>query len=272
MIHSQMPAEVYHASPAVSSTPLVAMAKTPKHFLHAWKGPKKVETAAQKRGTFFHDLLLEQNIANYVARPLKEDGELVRSNSKEYLAFLEANPGKKPIHPDDFNEMYSALTAFAENKKAMALMGNAKIEHSIFATDPETGIEIKARPDIWANGILADLKSTKNIPFFDKTLFRSLYDVRLIHYAKCIEFATGEKITNFYFIPFEQNEPFQSQIVQLTDEQVYEAEKQWRNYMNVLSVCLKTGMWPGYTEDIRYAVKPMYLSPEEISFDEEEIA
>jgi hypothetical protein len=267
-IDASMPMPLYHKHPAISSSQLIEMDVSPRHFYHFWKNPQTESSESQKRGTLFHDLLLEQSVEKYVARPLNEKGELVRSNSKEYATFLEANPGKVAIHPNDFNEMYSALTAFAENEKAMAMLKDTKIEHSIFCKDPETGVEIKARPDIWGNGFVADLKSTANILKFDNQIFTLSYDVRLVHYAKCIEYATGEKVNRLFFIAFESNAPFQSQIVELTIEQIADAETKWRSLMNRLSVCLKTNSWPGFTEEIRFAKKPKFIANEEISFEE----
>lgn len=262
-------ADEYHSDRThLASSSLVMIAKSPKHFKYELDSPPAKPTPAQETGTLIHSLLLEQDIDTYVPRPLKENGELVRSNTKEYAAFLEANPGKSPIHPNEYNQLYTMLTAFAENKRAMQMLRGAAIEQSVFTADPETGLLVKGRPDIWGKGYLADLKSTSNMERFENQIFGMLYDVRLMHYAKCIEFETGERIREFYFISYEQKAPFDSQIFQLSPGDVSMAEDKWRIFLNQVAVCTKENSWPGYSDMIRVARRPKYLEDESISFEE----
>jgi hypothetical protein len=268
-VYKDLPMADYHsAKDFVSSTELVEMDVSPRHFFHFWKKHKSESTEAQTRGTLFHDLLLEQSIEKYVARPLNEKGEMIRSNTKEYAAFLAANPGKTPIHPNDHQELYAALTAFCDNKKAMQILNKSKVEHSIFASDPETGIKLRARPDMFGDGFIADLKTTSNIRKFDQHVFTLGYDVRIIHYAKCLEFATGQKTKDFLFIAFESSAPFGSMVFRLDPEAVAYAENKWRTLINKLSVCMKTNSWPGFEEDILIAKRPKFLTDVDQSFEE----
>lgn len=268
-IFKSMPASDYHARrDFIGSSSLVEMAKSPRHFFHSWKGPAIEPTAAMQKGELIHSLLLEQDISRFVRRPLNEKGELIRSNSKEYGAFLQANIGKTPVHPDDFDPMYEMLTAFCENERAMAMMNGAEIEASIFAKDPETGIMLKARPDIWGDGYLVDLKSTSDIQKFNDQVFRMKYDVRLAHYARAIEAAGGKKIKNIFFIAYESSAPFCSKVFQLKTADIREADDQWLALANQVAVCEREGEWPGYSDEIQIAERPPFLSVDSISFDE----
>lgn len=268
-VHSDISAAEYHANQDfIGSSTLTHIDESPRHFYHAWKGPAKEPTAAMQKGTLIHSLLLEQDISQYVPRPVNEKGDLVRSNSKEYAEFLAANPGKTPIHPDDYNPMYEMLTAFCENKRAMTMMEGARIEQSVFTKDPETGIQIKARPDIWGPGYLVDLKSTSNMRRFEHQIFEAMYDVRLVHYAKCIEFATGEKIDQFFFVAYESNAPYCSKIFRLKSADVERAEGKWRMFMNQVSVGMKTGKWPAYPDEIQMVTRPRFFEDETVSFEE----
>lgn len=268
-VFKDMSAAEYHASlEFIGSSSLTQMDQSPRHFLNAWTGPKDEPTEAMTRGTLIHSLLLEQDISHYVARPLDEKGNLVRSNTKEYKEFLDANPGKTAVHPDIFNPMYEMLTAFTENARAMAMMKDAKIEHSVFAKDPETGLQIKARPDIWGLGYLVDLKSTAQMKRFEHQIFQSMYDVRLVHYAKSIEFATGEKIEQFFFVAYESKAPFCSKVFKLKIADVALAEAKWRSLMNQVSVCKKSNQWPGYSDEVKMVTRPRFFEEENISFEE----
>ncbi|WP_413581112.1 PD-(D/E)XK nuclease-like domain-containing protein [Bdellovibrio sp. HCB288] len=266
-IFENMPAEEYHALDAIGSSSLINMLISPAHFHAAWKGPKEEPTSAMIRGNLIHSLLLEQDIGGFVARPLDAKGNLVRSNSAEYKAFLEANPGKKPVDPEDFDNMYEMLTAFAKNTRAMAMLDHARIETSIVALCPITGLHVKARPDAWGHGYLDDLKSTSQMARFENQLFQMSYDVRLAHYAYVIELATGEKVDDFFFTPFETSRPFGSRVFQLSASDVKDAKRRHLTILNEIAVCLKDNSWPCYSDEIITATKPRWMIEEEITFD-----
>lgn len=266
-IKPDMPAAEYHAlADFIGSSSLMAMDKSPKHFHHAWTKPTE-PTAAMTKGTLIHSLLLEQDISHYVPRPLNEKGDLVRSNSKEYQAFLDANPGKTPIHPDDYEPMYEMLTAFCDNKRAMDILKDSRIEHSVFAQDPETGLLLKARPDIWGSSFLADLKSTANIARFERQIFQEMYDVRLAHYAKTIEYATGESLEEFFFIVYESSAPYCSKIFRMKRADMDAAKEKWRMLINQVSVCMKNNAFPGFDDSIQLVERPKFLEAEALTFE-----
>lgn len=268
-LYPVLAAEEYHKEREfIGSSTLITMDESPKHFQHAWKGPAKDPSAAMIKGTMLHSLLLEQDIANYIGRPLTEKGSLVASNTTQYKEFLAANPGKIPVHPDDISEMETMLNAFCENKRAMAMLKDAKIEHSVFTKDPSTGILMKARPDIWLPGGIIDLKSTTDIRKFENQIFRDMYDVRLVHYGKALEFQTGEKIKEYYFIAYGQSAPYCSKIFKLRPSDIEKAESKWRILMNQVSVCMKGDIWPGYDDAIQLVTRPRYFEEETITFDE----
>lgn len=267
-VHPTMPADTYHEQRKfIGSSSLAKMDLSPRHFYQAWTIPSG-PTAAMFKGNLIHSLLLEQDIERFVRRPLNEKGDLVRSNSKEYAAFLAENPGKEPVHPDDFDPMYDMLTSFCDNERAMAMMNKSRIEHSVFAQDPESGLLLKARPDIWGSGFISDLKSTSNMRGFNRQIFALMYDVKLAHYAKVIEYATGEVIDQVYYIAHESNAPYCSQIFTLSKDDFKAAKEKWRILLNQISVCSKTGNWPGYSDEIHIAEKPKYFEEMAISFEE----
>lgn len=254
----------------IGSSSLKYMALSPKHFFQAWTAPEsEVTSEAMKIGNLLHDLLLEQNVDKYCARPLNEKGELVRSNSKEYAAFLALNPDKTPIHPDLHGNLYNALTAFTENKVAMKMLAGAKIEHSIYATDHESGVKIKARPDIWGPNYLVDLKSTGTLDdSFTRTIFNLQYDFQLAHYAETIKAATGEDIKEFYVIGFERQAPFASRVYRIPREYIEQAKITRRFYLNEIALCIRENAWPSYEQTIIDVVRPKFLEPSTITFDE----
>lgn len=251
----------------VSSSPLVHMAKSPKHFFQAWQTPTE-STTSMDRGTFMHKLILEQDISKYVARPLNEKGDLVRSNSKEYALFLAANEGKTPIHPDLFNEAMAILNAVCENKTFMKLHAISEVEMSIYGKHAETGLPIKARADMLARdfSFILDVKSTSDIARFEKQIFALCYDVRLAHYASVIKAATNSDVRNRYFLAIEDKAPFGSKLFKLSPGAVEASEIKHSAWMNEIAACKADNKWPGFSEGVIEVERPAYLPVEEIDF------
>lgn len=257
-------AEAYHSKREyVSSSPLPEMAKSPLHFLKSWTAPME-PTAPMDRGTFFHKLLLEQDIMKYVARPLKEDGSLVRSNSKEYAAFLAQNQGKTPIDPDLFGEAMAVLGSACANGAYTKAFDSSLKECSFYGRHEETGLYIKARIDLLAKdfSFIADAKSTANISRFDQQIFTLGYDVRLVHYAETVKAATGHSIpdSEFYFFPIESSDPYGMKTYRLSTTDVRAARDQWLRWMHEIAICRREDRWPGYSDSIVEAIRPRFAA------------
>lgn len=265
------PSESYHSKrDYISSSPLPEMAKSPLHFYEAWTGKPKAATDAMDRGNFIHQIVLEQDIAKYAPRPLNEKGELVRSNSKEYAAFLAANPGKTPIHPDLYGEALDILKSVCANRTFLKAFEASDKEVSFYAKHAETGLFLKARPDMIAKdySFILDVKSTSDIMKFERQMFSMAYDVRLIHYVETIKALTGNVIPEVYFFAVESKAPYGARLFRLRSDAIEAATIQWTRWLNEISACMEDGVWPGFSEEIVDISRPKYLEVEqEISFE-----
>lgn len=261
-------AETYHAQKTyVSSSPLRKMRKSPAHFYDSWQGKAEDVTHEMEKGTAIHSLLLEQDIWRYVRRPVKDDGSLIRSNSKEYKDWeSRLDPSQVPVAPEFFDNFEAMLDAFVANKKAMEMLDKAKVEQSVYAQCPRTGLYMKARPDIWGSGFIADLKSTSNMDSFEQNIFRNGYDLQAAHYVETIKACTGEEIEEVYFIAYEQASPFGSKIFKLPVSELNRAKGQHYLWMSEVSACMKDNHWPSYSDEIKEVYRPAYMSDDEVSF------
>jgi PDDEXK-like uncharacterized protein DUF3799 len=291
------PEEQYHSAAGyVSSSPLPELDKSPAHFLEKWNNGVEA-TPAMDRGTFIHKILLEQDIAKYVARPVKDDGSLVRSNSKEYAAFLEANVGKKPIDAKIFEGAFDVLNSACQNSKYVAAFNECEAEVSFYAIDELTGLSMKARVDQcpkWlikaietgdfsefqsrkdSEGLyLSDVKSTADIFRFNDQIFKSFYHVRLVHYTEVVK-AVAKQIGGFdigdiddlRFMAIESKRPFATRNFKLKPADVADARIKWRQWMNTIAACKADNEFPSLSDGWIAAEKPRFLEDtEEVSFN-----
>lgn len=283
------PAEAYHSTAGyISSSPLPELEESPAHFFEKWQNGVE-PTPAMDNGNFLHSLLLEQAIEKFVARPVKEDGSLVRSNSKEYAAFLADNEGKTPIAPDLYNQAFEVLNAACLNKNYVKSYDECVAEVSFYSVDQETGLPLKARTDLIPKELvkaihdknttaleamkltgglyLHDLKSTANIRGFEKQIFTMGYDVRLVHYWETIRaYVKGELkfdiggVQELKFTAIESSAPYGSKNYRLSSRQIDRAFIKWRTYINTISACLIDGNFPSYSDEWVEATEPAFIS------------
>lgn len=260
----------YHSkNDYISSSPLVEIDKSPLHFFQATYGEGKEATDAMDKGTFIHKIILEQDIAKYVPRPLNEKGELVRSNSKEYTAFLAANEGKTAIHPDLFNEANAVLTAAIQHERFMDLFSQSKPEVSFYGQHKKTGLAMKARTDLIANdySFIVDVKSTSDMSRFEKQIFNLNYDIRLIHYLETISASVGQDVDDIYFFAIESSRPFGCKLFKLDEKSIVWAREKWDEWLSEIKVCRLDNSYPGYSQEVTVVSRPPYLRSGGVSFD-----
>jgi exodeoxyribonuclease VIII len=256
------PDTIYHSAfDFIGSSSLQAMQESPMHFLHAWTTPTE-PTDPMERGTFIHRVTLEQDIADYVKRPVKEDGSLVRSNSKEYAEFMAKNEGKRFIPADLYDAAGPILNSVVNHRNFMDLFDVSDPEVSYYAKHPVTGQKIKARIDLLAKdrSFILDVKSTKDLSKFERQIFFENYDTRLIHYAEVIRSLEDVEINTFYFLGIESKAPFGCKLYRLSPFAVNHARDQWEQWMNVIAACVEDENFPGYSEEIFEVERPKFMS------------
>jgi hypothetical protein len=142
--------EEYHADPAIGSSGIKALLKSPLDFWYnSWMNPEKPEkksSPAMKLGTAYHTLILEPDKFSYEiidgTKTTSKDGCLAEAEHTSLKA-MQAMLNSKPYHAALFKGGYS--------------------EVSIFWTDKETGIPCKCRFDYWKPHFVTDLKTTTSI-------------------------------------------------------------------------------------------------------------
>lgn len=160
--------------------------------------------------------------------------------------------GVTVLSPDDMARVNCIAAAVRGNDTASQLL-NAATDHelSIIATDPETGLILKARLDLWCGdyGILPDLKTCRSSdPKRFKYQARDLaYEVQLAFYRHVGRLA-GLPIDIPTIIAVENTKPFPVTVFEPSDEYMVEGEKRMKAALLRFAECKSSGRWPGYTD------------------------
>lgn len=198
---------------------------------------------------------------------LASNGALSTKAGKEFDA-LHRSEGRLPMKSPLYRATKSATEAVLAHPEARLWLeqeGNA--EASMFATDPETGVEVRARFDWLAAGVV-DLKSTSKAggatyAGFQKAVANFGYDVQEEHYCDVHEFAVGARPEVFTFIVVELEPPYAVGVYQLTEEWRRMGRAKAREARRRFAECTSSGVWPsGIPEEVQMLEPPRWAVSE----------
>jgi len=170
-VYFVMPADEYHTDPALGSSDIRALIKSPrKYWLRSPLNPHRVryedgDTKATMVGSALHDrLLLGEDIFNkhYLRRP--DDRPGASSGDKSTLtktAKAALKPGQELLHADDWTLVEDTARIITRHPDLREVFRDAHYEVSIFWVR-EDGIRCKARLDILKPRGIGDLKTLAN--------------------------------------------------------------------------------------------------------------
>jgi len=263
-----VPLSVYHsagitAGYSVSSSGTRTLwRKSPKHFYAKWPyNPnfdpevEAEESAAFTIGRAAHHLYLgEDDFAlQFIERPEKlntKDGYVAWNGHRlEAVAFLKQQKlaGRTVLTPNDIKIIRGMARSLADEPLAIDLLQGA-VEQTLIAKDPETGIWLKARPDVipTSDGTFADLKTTVSVLDVDlkMTLRKYLYNMQG---ALIWEVCDLLKLPfdGFVLVFIEKKSPYCTRVVELTDDDLSRGRMQNRAMIRQLAKCIESKSWPG---------------------------
>lgn len=254
---------IYHGVPfaeyleweAASKSKLFAMRRTPRHST-----VQQPPTDAMDFGSLVHTLLLEpENFeALYAVGP-----DVDTRASKEWKAWAVCQSAPNLLKP---GEMKAALAAeaVALSKPAVAALLDAEgdAEVSFVWNCPETGVLCKGRADKWLPGesIALDVKTTTDASTdaFRRTVLNFGYHYQAAHYLHGM-IACGLRPRRFIHLVIESKAPFECKLYELDEAWLEVARLELPAMLRLYDECTRSGIWPGYDEEIEPLDAPEWL-------------
>ncbi len=233
---------------AVSNSFLSRFALSPAHAKAFAEGEQKA-SEAMLLGSAFHSKVLEpfDFDGHYVVEPVVN--KRTKAGKEELAKFAEDNQGKDVISPD---------TATLVDRMAQAV--NAHSLASKYLTGGETeltivweceGVLCKGRIDHKLDGIVTDLKSTRNASSiaFRSAVFNYLYHHQAAMYLDGIKVLTGEDCS-FVFVAGEKTEPFGVSVHELGQDVIELGREEYLRNLGTYKECKVFDNWPCYPETL----------------------
>lgn len=250
-----MPEAEYHADPALSSTGAKLLLKSPLAFDWNRTHPKAHKPEFDL-GSASHSMVLGVGYDVVVLDFPDFRTKLAQQARDEAYA-----EGKIPVLKKTYAEVFLITEAVLAHPKGRELLEQKAraSEVSVFATDPEFGIQLRARFD----GLAArpfDLKTTgtsADADTFSRTIFSFGYDVSRAHYLHTLELVTGER-REMAFLVVETNGPYDVGVHYLDPEYAEIGEGKARRARQLFAECMASGKWPGHSPEATRVKPPMY--------------
>lgn len=262
-IERGMPAEAYHAHPALSASKLKAMRKSPAHCRYQLDHPKTTEAMAL--GAMVHTILLEPLTFSdrYFVMP-KCDRRTKEGKQRHEEATREAC-GKTVVEQADLDTASMMARAVADHASFPALLRNfGHNELSVFWRDDDTGLECKMRADrlVEVPGfglVCVDLKTTTDASpeGFARAVNKFGYHIQAAFYLEGLARA-GMSCERFVIIAVESDAPHCVAAYALDDDAMEQGRREVERLKRVYAECLRTGVWPAYSDRIESLSLPKW--------------
>ncbi|HOW94055.1 MAG TPA: PD-(D/E)XK nuclease-like domain-containing protein [Mycolicibacterium fallax] len=279
-VHLGVPDHEYHADIAALSSSgarLLLPPSAPELFRHKLDAERKPKREFDF-GQIAHRLLLGDGARFEVLHPevvaLKADGS-VAANPRATAGWKQAeqdarDAGRVPVHADDFARAEAMVSAVRRHPDAGPLFADGVAELSLFATDPETGVRLRARPD-WTIGyhgtptLFVDFKTTvcAEPNEFARKGSGFGYHIQAAFYlrvARLVDMDVGMDV-RFLFVACEKTPPHMVSVVEFDRDDLAAADQLVTQAIQVFAECSRSGQWPGYPPGIHTMRVPPWLLP-----------
>lgn len=246
-------------APAVSGSDLVNFDTECAAYAYAfWRSnpnrEQSEDTPATAFGSAAHCLILEGPDAfdaRYVVKP--EGMNFATKEGKAWRA--EAEEGGHEIVSHEawqrMNRMRAGLGAHPDAKRI--LFAGGKAETTMIARDPDTGLWLLARPDLFIEraGLLVNLKTARALAVdaFERQVWSLRYflsDAFARHVAKLCGVATPKHA----FLVVGNEAPHLGYVAALKADAAAWGDQQVKTLLRQFAACVESGHWPSYSDGV----------------------
>lgn len=255
--YDDMPADEYHADPALSSSGArkLLLPSCPAIFDYERRNGQE-----RKRefdiGTAAHTLLLGfgpqlhvVDADNYLTKVAKKD----RDDAYDR--------GDVPLLPHEFDAVQNMVTEARENTVVQRLLGKGQPEVSLFWTDEPSGVACRARPDWLGPDAIVDYKTSPSAS--PSSIPKSVADFGYYMQADWYLEATQQlgllpADAPFYFIFQSKTPPHLVKVVELDETALAIGHDRNALAREVFRDCTEANIWPDFGDDIELISLPAY--------------
>jgi len=269
-LHRGVPFGVYREWDSTNHSKISGMAETPMHC--RWNiDHDEADTASLALGRATHMAVFEPSAYAKEVVIAPDVDRRTKAGKEDWAAFVAASVGKTVIDREDA-EKIAAMCANIRKHPAAAMLIDApgECELSMVWKDEETGLLCKGRIDklITLDGrpTVIELKTARSASRrgFGGAINEYGYHAQAAMYAAGYAACTGQT-PDHVFVAVENEGPHAVACYTLNDQSAQTGQILFREWIKRYAECLRTGIWPGYSEDIEVIDIPHWALADEVT-------
>lgn len=274
-IYKNIDIDTYHSEEGISSSGINLILDCPKRYWYEYHGKPKLDGKELKKerdkfkvGTALHMLILEPTKFEQTFYVMTEEVNLSTNIGKEKYAEAErlAN-GREIIRAGDWTDI-EEMAKSARSHSVWESLKDGKAEHSLYWNSGALKTRLRARPDIYNNFMIMDVKTTDSIRNFQRSIYQFGYHRQAAMQIDGLKHLdpvgdTGERLFAFFVI--EKKAPYLTACFTLDKESLNQGRIEYKDGANKYSTCLKDNNWEGYNPKFEVTSLPQWaINKEEI--------
>lgn len=267
-----LPFPDYLAAPGVSQSRLKLLSRSPAHLKYADEHPEP-PTPDQILGTIVDTAVFDPGklkTCHWVRPPNCENkkGEIRKwnANATEAKDWIAAHSDRPIISLEQSTDIEGMRTAIIKHPAAALALKEGITGKSLFSEDPDTGLQLKGRPDWMSGNAIVDLKTTYDASpsGFARTVANFGYAIQAAFYLDLANRLNLKKDV-FLFIVVEKDAPYAVGVYQLDEASIEIGRQQYRRLLNRYMECVSTDSWPAYSRHVEFLSLPSWNIKQEHS-------
>lgn len=252
----------YHADrTSVGSGQVRQCYQSPYAFYDKYYGDNQVEEEEEdhfKVGKMVHMAILEHQRFKdlYVVMPefigLTKDGkpsaQSKEAKEKRQAWMSDLPPGAMVCTKDQLDMITGIAQAIMRHPQGEQILKGCRPEVAGYYRDPETGIKCRIKPDLLRldGKAMTDFKTAKSSDetFFGSQAFSLRHDMQLFMYKEGARIINGQAPEMVFSLAVEKKRPYEPAIFFWNQEDLAQAEYDYRAGLRKMRECIDSGKWP----------------------------
>lgn len=257
----EMPADEYHAQPALSSSGARKLLPPSCPALFRWgRDHPQAPSRVFDFGHAAHKMVLGDGPDLVVVDA--DDWRTKAAKEERDAAYAD---GKVPLLPAEFETVQLMAQALLMQTPA-TLWGNGKPEQSLFTKDEATGVWLRARLDWLPDAsddrmVLVDYKTTVSAEprAFARSVANYGYFMQAAWYINMVGALDLADDVRFQFVAQEKTPPYLVTMFELDEYALRIGRKRNRQAIEVFADCTARDEWPGYANEVATISLPAWF-------------
>lgn len=255
-IYKDLDIEDYHKSEGISSSGINVLLDCPAKFHYKYILGNNEKTTSEDHliGSAVHTLLLEPHL--FDKKFFITDKERLPGDAKGKAALIEQANGCQVLKKSQL-EIVNSMVESAKNHPIWQTIENPRIEHSFFWYGGVFDTPLRARPDLYTDKIIIDIKTVKSIKNFSYSILDYGYHRQAAMQVDGINQLTG-KLLDFGWFLIEKDPPYLTACYYPNFNDLEQGRLEYSEAACKYTECLLYNEWPGYAQDFQEIRLPKF--------------